>query len=198
MLIPEFLADMRQLEPRVYYDPIAMARFDQLAQIFIGLGIALPVMPCCNVERADAGGFPTDGEITEVDAGAVGRIEEGPQALGSKWSFQAQIGENLWDVGETFVAMRAGGCGDPQYCAFRALETGHEWNALPTLRREDAGFFGNFEDRYFERLFPNDVQFRCANVFYAANDDVRFFGGVEAEGLGERGLSFEDDDCSAI
>ena len=35
---------------------------------------------------------------------------------------------------------------------------------MPALRRENAGLFGDFEDRHFEGFFPDDVQLRRADI----------------------------------
>ena len=66
-----------------------MAGFDQLLQILILLRVGFEVVPCRNVQRGDPGLAPAFGEIIEVDARAVGRIEEGPKAVGSERRFQA-------------------------------------------------------------------------------------------------------------
>ena len=78
MIVPELLADVRQFQPCVNQDRLAMAGLDQSAQIFVALRIALPVMPRRDVQRADAGGPPARGEIIEIDPRPVRRIEERP------------------------------------------------------------------------------------------------------------------------
>ena len=84
MLVPELFAHVRQFEPGIDQDRLAVAGFDQPAQIFVGLGVLLVVMPAGHVQRADAGFAPALGEIIEIDARAIGAIEEGPQALAAE------------------------------------------------------------------------------------------------------------------
>ena len=61
-----------------------MAGFDQPAQVFVGLGVLLVVMPARDVERADARFAPAVGKIIQVDSRAVSAIEESPQTLALK------------------------------------------------------------------------------------------------------------------
>ena len=91
-----------------------MAGLDQTFQIVVALGIGVVEMPGGDVQRADAGCAPARGEIVEIDARAIGVIEEGPQAGGAKRSVEAEIGERLQQVGKALVAVLAGIGGDPQ------------------------------------------------------------------------------------
>ncbi len=54
MIVPEFLADVRQFQPHVHQDRLAMAGFDQPAQVFVACGIRFVVVPAGHVQRADA------------------------------------------------------------------------------------------------------------------------------------------------
>ena len=74
-------------------------------------------MPGGDVQSGDAGGAPARGEIIEVDASAIGGIEEGPEARGAEGGAQAEVGERLQHVGKTLIAAIAGTGGDPEHGA---------------------------------------------------------------------------------
>ena len=50
-------------------------------------------MPRGDVQGGDARGAPAGGEIFEIDARAIGGIEESPEAGGAERSAQAEISE---------------------------------------------------------------------------------------------------------
>ena len=60
------------------------------------------------MEGGDAGSTPAGGEVVEIDAGAVGGIEEGPQVGGAEGWIEAEVGKRVEEVGEAFVAAFSG------------------------------------------------------------------------------------------
>ncbi len=54
MIFPELLAHMRQFQPGIDQDALAMAGLDQRSQISVALGVRLIEMPCGHVQRRDA------------------------------------------------------------------------------------------------------------------------------------------------
>ena len=90
-----------------------MAGFDEPSQVFVGLGVRLVVVPASDVNCPDAGVAPAVGEVIEIDARAVGAVEESPQALSAKRGLHAQVVQSLKQVGEPFVSFFAGRNGDP-------------------------------------------------------------------------------------
>ena len=175
-----------------------MAGVDQLAQIFVGLRIALPVMPRGDVQRADAGGAPARGEIIEIDARAIGGIEERPQALRSGTALRAPDRRAPAACRESAHSRAGRAARRPTAPRLRAFRSRPSAAASASAPREDARFLRNFEDRQIERLFPDDVQLRGAQILDAADGHVRFCGGVKSEGCGERRLAFEDQDRAAL
>ena len=193
MIVPEAFADVRQLDPGVDQDAVAVAGVDQVAQLGVALGVGLPVVPGGDVESGDAGVAPPGGEIIEIDAEAVGGIEEGPEVAGADGRREAHIDEGVREEGEAVVGARAGRGGEPEEAAGAGFETGEERGALPAFAGEDAGGGRDVEDGEIELLFPDDVETRLARVNHAADGDA-FGGGDEAEGAGGRGVANEDDD----
>ena len=68
-----------------------MAGFDQFFQIRVTLRVVLPEVPRGHMKRGDSGGTPTRGEVIGIDAGAIGGIEERPQAGGAERCFESEI-----------------------------------------------------------------------------------------------------------
>ncbi len=78
MLVPKCLADVRQLEPRIDQNALAVTGGDEVFQIPVAFLVRLKEMPGGDMQRAHTGGAPPRGEIIQVDAGAIRGIEEGP------------------------------------------------------------------------------------------------------------------------
>ena len=135
------------------------------------------------MQGADSGGAPAGGEIIEVDAGAVGGIEEGPQAGGAEGGLEAEIGERVQQVGKTLIALLAGTGRDPQDCARAATVSGQNRSAGPALGRKHLGAGGHGEARRVESLLPDDGEFRTARVDDAAETDA-LFAALESERFG--------------
>ena len=137
MIVPELFADVRKFEPDVNQDRVAVAGFDETAQVFVGLGRRFVVVPAGDMQRADTGFAPALGEIIQIDARAIGAVEEGPQALAAERRLHAEIVERLEQVREAFIAFLAGRGGDPQHGAGAAMERDHHGSMVPAFRGED-------------------------------------------------------------
>ena len=81
--------------------PFAVAGLDQLAQVRVPLRLGLEIVPGRDVQGGDPGLAPARREVVQVDARAVGGIEERPQAIGAERRLQAQIGQRLQQVRES-------------------------------------------------------------------------------------------------
>src|SRR6476620_7513525 len=158
MLVPKLLADVWQFEPSVDQNRVAVAGFDEPAQVGVALGSALPIVPRGHVQRADAGGSPARGKVVGVRPQAVSRVEKSPQTRRAKRELQAQVARSLRKIGKPVVAMRTRRRGYAQECSRTTLEAGHERRLAPSLAREDSRIGRNLEHREIERLFPDDAQ----------------------------------------
>src|SRR5205807_7475774 len=98
-------------------------------------------LPGRDVEGGDAGCAPARGEIIQIDARAVGGIEEGPEPIGAEWRIEPEIAEGVEEVREALVAAFAGRDGDPKDGAGAAPETGGEGSFGPPLTGEGGGGF---------------------------------------------------------
>src|SRR5690348_15159901 len=114
MVIPEFLAHVRQLDPGINRDRVLVAGLDQMAEIFVSLGIALPVMPGGDVQRADSRSPPARREVIQINPRAVGGIEKRPQARRPERRLETEIRERLDNVGEALITPYARWRSDPQ------------------------------------------------------------------------------------
>ncbi len=192
MVRPEALADVRHFKPGVDQDALFVAGDDQIAQVFVALGVGLPVMPRRDLESGDARLAPAGGEIIEIDPDAVGGIEERPDAGGAHGRMEAEIVERLEQIGEPLIALFAGRRGDPQDGAGAARDGGHQRRARPTLAGEDAGVGGQGELGQIERVLPNDLQLRRMDIHQTAHRDA-ILRGFEAERFGDLGFAFENE-----
>ena len=117
MIVPEFLADVRQFDPGVNQNAVAMAGLDEVLQVFVALGVGIVEMPRSHVQGADARLAPARGEIVGIGARAIRIVEERPEAGAAKRGFEAEIGQRLHQVGKALVAVRAGTGRDPEHRA---------------------------------------------------------------------------------
>ena len=131
MIVPELFADVRQFDPGVDQNAVAMAGLDEVLQIVVAFGVGVVEVPRSDVQRADARLAPALGEIVGIGARAIRIIEEGPEAGAAKSGFEAEIGERLHQVGKPLVAVRAGTGRDPEHRARTRRESPRS-GALPS------------------------------------------------------------------
>ncbi len=131
-----------------------MASFDEAPEIFVGLGVLFVVVPAGHVQRADTGFAPALGEIVEIDARAVGAIEERPEAFALEGRLHPEIAESLQQVGKAFVAFFARRRGDPQHSAHAAMQSHDHRCVVPALDGENRRVLGHIEDREFRVAIP--------------------------------------------
>ena len=192
MIVPEFLADVRQFDPGVDQNAVAMAGVDEVLQVFVAFGIGVVEMPGRDVQGADAGFAPALGEIIGIGARPVGIIEKGPQAGAAEGGPEAQVGQRLHQVGEAFVAVGAGIGGDPQDGAGTEAQSGDERRASPAVFGEDARFGGDFVAWEFEGVAPDDRQGWVVDVDQM-NDGYGFRLRAKAEAGGEGRGAFQNE-----
>ncbi len=197
MILPEPLADVRQLEPGVDQDGVAVAGPYQAAQVFVALGVGLEVVPGGDLKRGDAGAPPAPGKILDVRAAAVGRIEEGPQPARRQRRIETQVAQSVQQVGQPLVPVRTGRRCDPEDGPGTALDSGQERRFLPALARKHAGFCGYFEYGQIQRFLPHDAQFGPPQILDALNLNAAL-PGVEPERLGHLRRPFEDEKRAAV
>ena len=147
------------------------------------------------MQGGDAGGAPAGGEIFEIDARAIGGIEESPEAGGAERSAQAEVGERLQDVRETLVSALTGIGRDPQDGAPAAGISGDERGGGPAFFSEDLRLLRNFEARKIDGFLSDDGQLGTVDVFDVDDGDA-VFGGAESEGIGGGGFALEDEKCA--
>src|SRR5947209_3745622 len=116
------------------------------------------------MEGADSGSAPASGEVVQIDAAAVGAIEEGPKPVGTEGRFEPDIGERVEKVGETFVATLTGRDGDPQDGAGAQPETGRHGSVGPALDGKDLAGPGDLKVREFQTLFPDYGQVGTVDI----------------------------------
>src|SRR6266478_7416855 len=107
MLVPEHLADVRQLEPGVDQNALAVTGGDKVVEVPVAFFVRLKEMPGGDMQRAHPGGAPPCGEIVQVHSGAIRGIEEGPQTSRAERRIEAQIGERVQQVWKALIALLA-------------------------------------------------------------------------------------------
>src|SRR6185437_9770770 len=117
MIGPKLLADVRQFEPHIHKNSLAMTRFDQLAEIRVVLLVRLEVMPARDVQCRDSGLAPARRKVVEIHAAAIRGIEKSPQALRANRRARAQIVQRLRQIRKALVALDTRRNGDPEDCA---------------------------------------------------------------------------------
>ncbi len=199
MIVPEFFADVRQFQPDVNQDRLAVAGFDQAAQVFVGLGRRFVVVPAGDVQRADAGFAPALGEIIQIDARAIGAVEESPQALAAEGRLHAEI-------------VRAPGAGRGSVrslpCRARRRSTArrrsrdakrdHHGSMVPAFGGENGGVLGHIEDGNFERRSPRRSRAWARARSTMLRTTTCLSHGLESERGREFALAFEDHDAALL
>ena len=79
MVVPEFFAHVRQFDPGVDQNAVAMAGFDQELQVLVAFRVGIVEMPRGHMQGSDAGLAPAGGEVIGIGARSIRVIEEGPE-----------------------------------------------------------------------------------------------------------------------
>ena len=138
---------------------------------------------------------PARGEVVEVDARAVGGIEERPQARGAERASQAEIGERLQEVGKALVAALAGRDGDPQDGARAAAEAGDQRGAGPAFAGEDLGLPGiskTGSSRVFSQTMGSLGRWTSSRLMTGTLS----LPGRKPNESASGGFAFEDEECA--
>ena len=194
---PELFGDVGEFDPGVDENGATVGGFDEFVEVFVALGIGVVIVPGGDVEGSDAGGAPAFGEVIGVGAEAVGGVKEGPEAAGFERGFEAKGSEGLQDVGEAFVAILAGGDVEPEDGAAAEAETGGHGSVGPAFAGEDFGRRRDGVDGEIERAFPDDGERFVVGIANLAGLNSFYCWG-EAEGSGEFGIAFEDEESALL
>ena len=197
MLVPELFADVGEFYPGVDQDRAFVAGLNQLTEVLVATGVAVVIVPGGDVDGSDAGAPPAFGEVVGVDAQPVGGIEEGPEATAAIGGLEAEVGEGLESIGESFVARFTGGDGEPEHRPGTAPDAGHEGGVRPAFASIDCRVGRHFVLRQVDRFFPDDGELRIGAVDDALRGDA-LGGGPDAQGFGEGAFAFDDDQCAGL
>src|SRR5262249_34540623 len=104
MVIPEFLADVGELEPRIDQDTLTVRGGNHGAKVGIARLIAVEEFPRGDMQRGYSGFSPSRREVIEIDATPVRRVEESPQAIRTERRLEPQIHQAVQQVRQTLVA----------------------------------------------------------------------------------------------
>lgn len=169
MILPELFADVREFDPGIDQDGVAVAGLDERSKVLIALGIRLPVMPRGDVQRGGPARAPAPGKEFGIGAEAVGGVEEEPQVAGLGERLRAQRPKRLNQIGIALVALFAQRSGGPEDKAFAVAPAGGERRAGPALTGEDARVRRQRKNRQIKRFLPNYAQFWVKIVDHAAD-----------------------------
>ena len=145
MLLPELVADVRQLKPGVDQDAVAVAGVDQVAQVFVGLRVGLPVVPRGDVQRGDSGCAPLGREV--IDDPRAGGKRNRKRPTGSASGTAASDPDRPAPAADREIARsrgRPGARGHPQHRALASPHAGHQRRACMTLPHEHVSFLAEF------------------------------------------------------
>src|SRR5262249_53087912 len=78
VIVPELVTHMRQLQPRIYYDALAVAGLDQPFQICIPFAVRLEEVPRCHMQSRNSRPSPARRESLQIDARAIRMVEKCP------------------------------------------------------------------------------------------------------------------------
>src|SRR5262249_5893841 len=79
MFRPEAFAHVRKFKPCIDLDGVSMAGVDHAAEVIVGLGVALPIVPSGDVQSTYPGGSPTWREGVKVHARPIRAVEGRPE-----------------------------------------------------------------------------------------------------------------------
>ena len=176
-----------------------MAGFDQMAQIFVGLRIGLPVMPGGDVQRADSG-LRASAARNNRDRRASGRRNRRTPtgARNGTERSRPRSASACGEVGKALIAVRPGRRGDPQHRARASPESGDQRRFLPAFAREDAGLLAEFRTPADRAAFSQTMRSSGARRSSTLRTVTCCRRCAEAERGGQRRFAFEDQNRAVL
>ena len=197
MIVPEFLADVRKLEPGVNENSLPMAGGDQRIEVSIALRVRFIEMPGGDVQRSDSRGSPARGEIIDIHTHPVGVVEERPQPARAERRVEPEIGQRVQQVGKALISLLARTDRDPEDRARAPPVSGQHRRPGRALGRKHLRGAGNRETRRIDGLLPNDRQRGTARIDNAAYVNA-LFATLKSERLRRWRLPFENHNSAPL